>query len=343
MNRKITLKYIAKELNVSISTVSKALKDSYEISEETKSKIQAFAKAHNYKPNNIALSLKNKKTSTIAIIIPEIVHNFFSTVISGIEEEANKRGYNVIIGVSNESFEKEVINMEMLANGSIDGFILSLSKGTLKSRDYHHIQEVINQGMPVVMLDRITNDILCDKVIIDDHDSAKMAVNYLVSTGCKKIGLITTEDHISVGVNRTKGYFDALKENGFEIILSNIVKIGRQENIEQDIEKFFSRCNVDAILCVNEIYAVTAMKIAMNKGFKIPTDISVIGYTDGILSRYSNPSLTTIGQQPKEMGKHAVNMLIKAVEGDGRLKESFETKVLLSHLITRESTKPITS
>ena len=137
MKKKITLKQIARELDVSISTVSKALRDSVEISEDTRQKVQAFAKLYNYRPNNIALSLKNRKTKTIGVIIPEIVHHFFSKVISGIELVANKRGYNVIIGLSNESFDKEVINMQMLANGSIDGFILSIAKETLQQQDYH--------------------------------------------------------------------------------------------------------------------------------------------------------------------------------------------------------------
>ena len=153
MNKKVTLKSIAKELDVSISTVSKALKDSPEISKDTKQKIKAFAKFYNYKPNNIALSLKNRKTKTIGVIIPEIVHHFFSKVISGIEKQALSRGYNVIVGLSNESFSNEVINMEMLANGSIDGFILSVSKETMLLQDYHHLTETINQGMPVVMFD----------------------------------------------------------------------------------------------------------------------------------------------------------------------------------------------
>jgi len=183
MKRKVTLKQIAKELDVSISTVSKSLRDSPEISEDTRQKVQAFAKLYNYKPNNIALSLKNRKTKTIGIIIPEIVHHFFATVISGIEQVANENGYSVVVCLSNESFDKEVINMEMLANGSIDGFIMSLSKETQYKADFHHITEVINQGMPVVMFDRVTNEVFCDKVIIDDKTAAYDAVQSLINKG----------------------------------------------------------------------------------------------------------------------------------------------------------------
>ena len=169
MRRKVTLKQIAKELTYPYLLFQNHLRDSTEISEDTRQKVQAFAKLYNYKPNNIALSLKNRKSKTICIIIPEIIHHFFATVISGVEHVANEKGYNVIVCLSDESFDKEVINMEMLANGSIDGFIMSLSKETQQKRDFHHITEVINQGMPVVMFDRVTNEILCDKVIIDDQ------------------------------------------------------------------------------------------------------------------------------------------------------------------------------
>ena len=168
MKPKMTLKRIAKELGVSISTVSKALHDNKEISQDNRDKIQAFAKFYNYRPNNIALSLKNKKTKTIGLIIPEIVHNFFAKVISGIEHVAKLKGYNVLIAVTNESFDKEVINMELLVHSNIDGFIMSLSKETLLNQDKHHLQETINQGIPIVMFDRVLNDIDCDKVIVDD-------------------------------------------------------------------------------------------------------------------------------------------------------------------------------
>ncbi|MEX0361743.1 MAG: LacI family DNA-binding transcriptional regulator, partial [Allomuricauda sp.] len=169
MKSKITLKDIARELEVSISTVSKALKNSEEISRDTKEKIQAFAKLYNYRPNNIAISLKNKRTKNIGVVIPDIVHHFFTTVIRGIEKYDNARGYNVIVCSSDESFDREVINMEMLANGSIDGFIMSLASETQQKNDYNHLKEVTEQGIPVVLFDRITNEVECDKVIIDDQ------------------------------------------------------------------------------------------------------------------------------------------------------------------------------
>jgi len=340
MKRKVTLKQIAKELDVSISTVSKALRNSIEISEDTRQKVQAFAKLYNYKPNNIALSLKNKKTKTIGIIIPEIVHHFFATVISGIEQVANENGYNVIVCLSDESFDKEVINMEMLANGSTDGFIMSLSKETQLKKDFHHIQEVINQGMPVVMFDRITNDVLCDKVIIDDQLAAYDAVEFLIKKGFRDIGLVTTVDYVSVGKLRTEGYVNALNDHDLPINENIIVKIEDIEDCASKIEKMLLENKPDAIFAVNELFAVTTIKLANKMGLKVPDDISVIGFTDGIISQFSTPSITTVSQNGIKMGGRAAKMLIERLEmeeeEDGN--EQYRTELIDTHLVHREST-----
>lgn len=346
MKRKITLKQIAKELDVSISTVSKALRNSIEISDDTKQKVQAFAKLYNYKPNNIALSLKNRRTNTIGIIIPEIVHHFFSKVIRGVELVANQRGYNVIIGLSNESFSKEVINMEMLANGSIDGFIISLAKETLQLQDYHHFNEIINQGMPIVMFDRVVNEINCDKVIVDDFEGAKNAVTKLISNGCKNIALITTNDYVSVGKLRTQGYLEALKNHGMNLEADLILKLDdnidyevKLNDLENEIGQLFKvNKNIDGVFAVNELYALTAMRIATKLGFNVPNDIQVIGFTDGVLSKHATPSLSTVSQHAQLMGEKSATLLIDKLENDNE-EESYETQVIASELIERESTK----
>jgi LacI family transcriptional regulator len=338
MKRKVTLKQIAKELDVSISTVSKSLRDSPEISEDTRLKVQAFAKLYNYKPNLIALSLKNRKTKTIGIIIPEIVHHFFATVISGIEHVANEKGYNVIVTLSDESFDKEVINMEMLANGSIDGFIMSLSKETQFRRDFHHIIEVINQGMPVVMFDRVTNDISCDKVIIDDNLAAYEAVQKLIEAGFKNIALITTVDYVSVGKLRTDGYIKALKTNNRAIDPDLILKIEDIENCTDQIEQLIRNNKIDAIFAVNELFAVTAIKEAKAQGINVPEEMAIIGFTDGIISKYSSPSITTVGQNGIKMGNKAAQMLIDRLETELEEEEHYRTEVIETQLVIREST-----
>lgn len=337
MKKNLTLKQIAKELDVSISTVSKALKNSEEISEATRNKIQAFAKLYNYKPNNIALSLKNRKTKTIAVIIPEIVHDFFAMVISGIENLANQYGYNVLICLSNESYEREVLNMEMLASGSIDGFVISLSKETQAKKDYHHIKEIINQGMPVVMFDRVTREVYTDKVIIDDVLATQEAIQYFISKGRKKIGFITTPDYISVGRLRTEGYKRTLEANGIEIDENLILRVEDESQLDTMIDNFFEKNEFDAVMAVNELYAVKVLRTALKNGIKVPEDLHLIAFTDGVISKNSIPSISTVKQNAFKMGEIAARLLIQKLESENE-HEHYITEVVGTELLHRETT-----
>ena len=337
LKKKITLKHIARELEVSISTVSKALKNSEEIGRETKEKIQAFAKLYNYKPNNIAISLKNRRTKNIGVVIPNIVHHFFTTVIQGIEKYANTKEYNVIVCLSDESFDKEVINVELLANGSIDGFIMSLSSGTQKENDYNHLKEITEQGIPLVLFDRITNEVECDKVIIDDVLGAYLATKKLIEQGRKRIGIITTYNYLSVSKSRTEGYQKALKEFGIKEEEALMLRMPSMDIDEQLIQDFIKNAKVDAIITVNEIFSVYGMQVAQDLGYKIPEDISFIGFTDGLLSKYANPSLTSIAQHGEKMGETAAEMLISKIESEDE-DETYETKIIAPTLIERNST-----
>lgn len=339
MKRKITLKQIAKELDVSISTVSKSLRNSPEIGEETRLRVQAFAKFYHYKPNNIALSLKNRRTKTIGIIIPEIVHHFFSTVINGIEQIANENGYNVVICLSDDSFDKEVLNMELLANGSIDGFIMSLSKETQFKGDFHHIIEVINQGMPVVMFDRVANEVMCDKVIIDDKLAAYEAVQSLIDKGRNKIALVTTVDYVSVGKLRTDGYIKALLDNELPFDEDLIIKIENIDTCEIIIAKLLEDKAIDAVFAVNELFAVTCIKTANKMGLNVPKDLAVIAFTDGIISKYSTPTITTVSQSGIKMGNRAAQIIIDRLESEeDDEEETYITEIIETYLIEREST-----
>ncbi len=338
MPQKITLKKIAQDLKVSISTVSKALRDSHEISEETREKIKSYAKKYNYKPNNIALSLKNQKTKKIGIIIPEIVHHFFATVISGIEKVANEKGYQVIICLSGESFAKEVVNMDMLANGSIDGFIMSLSKETMEKQDFHHLREVLNQGMPIVMFDRVVDGIECDKIIIDDIAAAHSATEFLMRKGRKQLAIISTVDYVNVGRLRTQGFKEALEQRGMSFDESDVLKIEDAENCTTEIENFLARKEYDGVVAVNELFAVIASKTLKKLGRSIPGDVAIIAFTDGMLSRYASPTLTTIGQKGEDMGGLAATKLIERLESKQEEEESYETVIVKTSLIEREST-----
>ncbi|WP_416442971.1 LacI family DNA-binding transcriptional regulator [Leeuwenhoekiella sp. A16] len=337
MKKKITLKDIAKELDVSVSTVSKSLKDSPEIGDDTREKVKAFAKLYNYKPNNIAISLKNRMTKNIALIIPEIVNDFFASVIHGVEEIANKNGYNVLVCLSNESFRKEVVNIETLATGgAVDGFIISLSKETQLKSDFNHLIEVENQGMPLVMFDRITDQVLCDKVIIDDARGAYNAVSHLIEKGRKKIALITTVDYISVGHLRTHGYFKALLDHGMDFNPDLVVRIEEVESCQEPIRKLLDSQEVDAVFTVNELFAVTVMKEIKSIGKQIPKDIAIVGFSDGRLLQHATPGISTVSQHGDEMGRVAARMLIKRLQSE-KEEESFSTRVIKTTLIERES------
>ncbi|QTD38346.1 LacI family DNA-binding transcriptional regulator [Polaribacter batillariae] len=338
MKQKITIKTIAKELGVSTSTVSKALKDSHEISKETKDKIQAYANLYNYKPNNLALQLRNQKTKVIGVILPKIVHHFFSTVIMGIEDGANAKGYNIMVCFSNESYKKEVETLKVLSNGSVDGLIISIASETLENKDFNHIKGLVSEEIPLVLFDRVVDEISCDKVVVDDVGAGYKATKYLVENGCKNIALITTPNHVNVGALRRQGYEKALIESYIKTNKNLIAEVDESKEIKPQIEKVFSE-NIDAVFAVNEIYAANAMRIAKEKGFTVPKDMSIIGFTDGLISEYSSPSITTIAQHGFTMGKQAVELLIDRIENE---TEIFKPKkiVISSDLKLRESTKP---
>ncbi|MBC5862320.1 LacI family DNA-binding transcriptional regulator [Flavobacterium turcicum] len=338
MKAKATLKQIAKELNVSVSTVSKALNDSPEISDQTKIKIKEYAKLKNYKPNVIGLNLKNRKTKTIGVIIPNILNSFFAKVFSGIEKVADEKGYNVIMCISNESSEKEAHTLEMLSNGTTDGFIVSVSEEAQKNEDYQHFSAIINDGTPIVMFDRIAEGVDCDKVIVDDFDSALNATQHLIDLGCKKIALFSSVDNLSVGKLRAEGYLKALADNNIAVDESIIIRTDAEEDLKNKVDAVFAQ-GIDGIFALEENDSVAALRFAVKKGFRVPEDISIIGFADGILaSRRLSPSLTTVSQHGIEIGEVAATLLIDRLESNEE-HLPYETKVIKTKLKERESTR----
>ena len=338
MKKKITIKTIAKELGVATSTVSKALKDSHEISTETKERIQAYANYYNYKPNSLALQLRNQKTKVIGVILPKIVHHFFSTVIMGIEEGANEKGYHIMVCFSNESYKKEVETLKVLSNGSVDGLIVSIANETLKNKDFDHFKELVSEEIPLVLFDRVVDEIQCDKVVVDDVGAGYKATKHLLENGRKKIALITTPNHVNVGALRRQGYEKALIEAYIKSDENLIVEVDENKDIKFQIEKIFEE-GIDGVFAVNEIYAANAMRVAKEKGLKVPNDISIIGFTDGLISEYSSPSITTVAQHGFTMGKQAVELLIERIEKESEVYKPRKI-VISSDLKLRESTKP---
>ena len=337
MSNKITLKQLATELNLSISTVSKALKDSYEINEKTIARVQLLAKKYNYRPNRMALSLKNNETKTIGVIIPNILNYFFSKVLLGIEEEANSKGYQIIICLSNNHYQKEADSLQLLSDGSVDGFILSIARETQVNQYNDHFKKIINEGFPIVMFDRVSEKIECDKVVIDDFDAAYNATKFLLNQGRKKIALISTLNDLNIGKFRINGYKKALKDNFAYKNNELVVKINNKTEYDSVITKLFKNHNdIDGIFATDNVSAITALKIANAEGFKIPQEISVIGFADDKISRLSFPALTTVSQNALEIGKDSAKMLIERLKNTTATE--FKTKVIETDLVVREST-----
>jgi len=340
MKSKATLKQIAKEFEVSISTVSKALSDSPEISEATKTKIQEYAKLQNYKPNSIAKNLKNQRTNTIGVIIPNILNPFFAKVFSGIEKEAVSRGYNVITGISNESFQKEVQVMDMLNNGTIDGFIVSVAEETQALKSYQHFKDIINSGTPIVMFDRVADQIVCDKVVVDDFESSFEATKHLIALGCKRIALLSTIDNLSVGKLRVQGYQKALELNKIPENSSLLILENNLELFDEKLQKLLENKELDAIFALDEHASTMAMKFALKKGISIPNDLQIIGFADGVWSRRLTPSLSTVSQHAPEIGTKAAALLINKLTTFDEFYEH-KTTIIKTELRQRESTKKL--
>ena len=336
--KKLTIKDIAKEFKVSISTVSKALNDSYEISEATKNKIQKYAKEHNYKPNFNALSLKNRSTKTIGVIIPTMLNYFFAQVFKGIEKTALKEGYKVITCISNQSFEKETEIIEMLSNGSIDGFLLSMAKETELKKEFKHFKESIANETPIVMFDRVAQSIECDKIIADDFNGALNTVEFLHKKGHKKIAFISTMSDLHIGEQRLLGYKKGLENVGLPFDESLVVNILERDykKYEKKVKPFVKTADIDAIITTGESVAVTAMKAVKKIGKKIPRDISVIAFSNGILSRHSSPKMTTVSQHGELMGATATQILIDKLKNKNT---DFVTEVIKTDLVIRDSTR----
>jgi LacI family transcriptional regulator len=340
MKEKATLKQIAAELHVSVSTVSKALNGSPEISEPTRKRIQEYAQLRNYRPNIAGLNLKNRKTKTIGVIIPNILNPFFAKAFSGIEKAAEAKGYNIITCISNESIAKEVNALDILSNGAIDGFILSISEEAQAKQSFDHLKDIIEDGIPLVIFDRVTDELQCDKVIVDDFESAVNATNHLIRSGCKNIALLSTIDNLSVGKLRAKGYYEALRNNNIKANEDLILLTDSPEDFDSKFPVLFEKHKIDGIFALDEHASVTAMKASIKKGYKIPDELSLIGFADGVWSRRLTPSLSTVSQHGPEIGAAAANLLIERLESKD---ETFKPKtvVIATELRQRESTKKI--
>ena len=331
-----TITDIAKTLGISPSTVSRALSDHRDIKTSTKNQIKKLAKELNYKPNLIAQSLKSNKTTIIGVIVPEIKHDFFASIISGIEEVAYDSGYTIIVCQSNESFEREVINTNVLINQRVAGIAASISQCTITNE---HFRAVIERGIPLVFFDRDIKGINASKILIDDAASAYMAVTHLIDKGYRKIAHFAGPKALSVCKHRLNGYIDALKSARIPVDNNLICYGGMHENNGYDSMDYLLKKKLipDAIFAVNDPVALGAYQRIKEAGLKIPGDIGIVGFSNNKITSLLEPALTTVNQPSFEMGKKTAEVLIEIIESKkGSVKA--KTIILDTKLIIRSST-----
>jgi LacI family transcriptional regulator len=332
--KNITIKELADILNVSISTVSKALNDSHEIGAKTKAKVKEIAALYNYRPNFIAKSLKDRTTKTIGVVVPDILNYFFVKILYGIEKEARNRGYKVITCISHESLEIEVDNVTTLTNGRVDGLLICPSEETQQTKNNGHIKELIDSQIPVVTFDRTINALHCTSVVSDDLDAARNATNHLIAAGCKSIALFTAQEGISVMKDRIIGYTKAMQEHGL-FNEANIVNFDNVEQAEANITKILKERSLDAVLTIDELLSVKTIKMAQQLKIAIPKDLKVIGFSNGQISKEFYPSVSSVDQRAEEMGALAAALLLDSIRNPDDIK--IESKVVKSSLVERES------
>ena len=331
----VDLKKLAKLLNLSPSTISKALRDSFDISKETKARVIALADELNYQPNPHASSLRRHRSKIIAVVIPEIANNFFTLAVNGIESIAQEKGYHVLIYITHEAVDKEVAFTKLLHNGRVDGLLISLSSTT---KDYNHLTELQKTGLPIVFFDRVCEQLNTACITTDDYESSYKATKHLIEKGCTKIAHLMFSESTSIGNKRLKGYLTALKDNGLAVDEKLIVHC--TNNDEQDyklLEELFKSKKPDGVFASVERFAILSYDVCKHLKLSIPEDIKIIGFSNLHAAAFLDPPLSTIKQPAFDIGKEAASILFQALD-----KKMFKLKqeniVFKSTLIERDST-----
>jgi LacI family transcriptional regulator len=332
----MNLKKLAEELNLSFSTVSKALRDSHEISVTTKNRVIAKANELNYQVNPLASSFRKQKTKTIALIIPEVVNDFFGPVINGIESIAQEKGYHVLIYMTHEDREKEIAIFKLLQTGRVDGIMLSLSEQTC---DISHLRELKERGIPLILFDRITHQLDVTTVTTDNSVGGKKATEHLIERGCKRIAFLAISKTVSVSTGRQDGYLEALKENSMWQDDEFILCCDGDDNKNKElIRNLLTREDrPDGIFASVETLAISTYEVCEELGLNIPKDLKVIAFSNSYLAALLNPSLTAIAQPAFEMGREAAAILVNLVEKKESRFRPQRTEIK-SRLIVRNST-----
>ena len=330
----VNLKRLAEELNLSIATVSRALRDSHEVSASTKKRVQELAKALHYEPNAYASSLRRNLSNTIGVVIPKVANHFFSLAINGIEEVARQSGYHVLIYLTHDSYEREVSIIRHI-RGRVDGLLMSVAA---ESRDFAHLQE-LNQHLPIVFFDRVCEEIATAKVTTNDYESGYQATQHLLEAGCRHIAHLVISSNLSIGRNRMQGYRDALRDHGLpaedDLILSGVMDNAQNEVLIKDLLQ--RRPDIDGIFASVERLATSSYYVCQSLGRAIPEDVKIVGFSNLESVSLFNPPLSTITQPAYEMGRKAASIMVKALDR-GKMTLPDQSVVINSTLHARQST-----
>lgn len=338
-NQATTMKDIAERFGVSVSTVSRALSGSTKVRKDKRDAICDYAKQHDFYPNNLAKSLRNSRrepVKLIGVIVPELTHYYFSSVLTGIEEAASARDYRIIITMSKESYEREVQLCQMFEAHQVCGVIVSQAKET---NQYNHFKSLLNKGITLVFFDRICTGVNASLVVVDDYMGAFKAVSHLIETGCRRIAFYGMRGNAEIGKNRYNGYRDALLKSGMKPEEDLIIACDNRTDAEKVTPAMLEREDrPDAFFCVNDDTAIGVMYTAKRMGFRIPDDISVCGFTNGNRAVACDPMLTTVEQRGVEVGKEAATILMDKVE---RLTDPghIEKRIVRTRLVVRGSSR----
>lgn len=333
----ITIKDIAKALNISASTVSRALNNNLDISSETRRIVQDYAKIHKYKPNSLAMILRTNQSNIIGVIVPELANHFFSSVLSGIETIAEDHDYHVIVCQSMEDFSKEVRNVQTLIKARVSGVLISQSKTTTT---YEHFNELIDNDIPVVFFDRICTGIDTGKVVVDDYTGTYNAVEYLIKTGCKRIAFFGAPAHLEITKNRKNGYLDALRKHRL-LIEEELIHIADTKQLGYEKAKEILGLDVrpDGFMSMNDYTASGILLAAKELKLRIPEDISICGFSNSYIAQDTDPMLTTVDQHPRKVGEEAMGLLFEKINNPESKQR--KNKIIKTSLIVRQTTKSI--
>lgn len=338
-NSPITMKDIARDLGVSVATVSRALKDSPRISEAKRREIKEYAREHNFLPNVIAETLRKSRVQpnkVIGVIVPQFIHYYFASILKGVEEKASRRGYRIMVAQSDDKYEREVEICKSFYANKCCGIIVSMAKNTTK---YDHFQKLIDMGIPLVFYDRICTGVNASRVVVDDYMGAYTAVTHLIDTGCRKIAYYGMVQSMEIDKNRFNGYEDALRKHGLKPNPDWLRKCDNRADAEVVTPEILSQPDhPDAFFAINDDTAIGILYSAKKMGFDVPDDISICGFTNGNRAKACNPMLTTVEQRGVMVGEEAANILIGQVEGSLPM-DKVEKRVVRTRLIIRGTTR----